>query len=315
MLKLDESEIRMRREIFIHLPLPYYNGDQLIRSLLSNKGAYTSFGLNLPEPEIYRRRLSKFLTAPEDSVMSGVASEAMLKELGVAHRKRTVISLPGVPNKPHEIVNENGLIPGLNNVVRRMQSFFKDFEITLLIGVVNPGHLLATLYQANAGKDVLNVKRIVESERFWSDALGACIDEFPQVKVLAWQHEFATIVWPMILRTVGLVPTSRFAPGSLDMAKHIISRGGVDKIADFLRESSIKDDKGIVTSVKLFLNQLSDKNEQTRQIRIPGWSDDLMQAFNRVYEEDLRMLSRESGVIFLDYRSSNLYSPNARVGG
>lgn len=290
----------MRREIIIHLPLPFYNSNQLLRSLRSNADTYATFGLNLPDPHRYQSRLVKLLTSTDERLRSGILAEAVWGYLGEVDRPRTIISLPNVPNQPHALVNKDGLLPDLNKIVVRMYDFFRDFDITLAFGIVNPGFLLATLAQAKLPVGTVAFRQIVEREYFWSDALGACIDDFPQLKIIAWQHEFSPFLWPRILRTIGLVPVGRLAPGSLDMASHRMLRPGLDQLVQYIRASSVNDDIRASAAIKLFLNEFLDTAKQHRPIRLPGWSEELSAAFEANYEADAKNLARESGIQFLD---------------
>jgi len=297
----------MRREIIIHLPLPFYNSSQLLRSLRSNADTYAAFGLNLPDPQKYQSRLVKLLTSPDERLRSGILSKAVWGYLGDFNSPRTMISLPNVPNQPHELANKDGLLPDLNRIVLRMHNFFRDFDITIVVGIVNPGYLLATLAQAKLPVGAVAFRQIVEREYFWSDALGACIDEFPQLKIIAWQHESSPFLWPRILRTIGLVPPGRLAPGSLDMASHHMLQPGLDQLVRYIRAASVNDDVRAAAAIKLFLNEFSDTSKRQRPIRLPGWSEELSAAFDANYEADARALAVERGIRFLDTMEPSVF--------
>jgi hypothetical protein len=297
----------MRREMVIHLPLPYYHSDQIVRSLFSNANTYASFGLNVPDPERYQRRLVKLFTSPDERLRSGLLSGAAWGDLGDFEKPRTMISLPNVPNQPHELVNGDGLLPDLNKIVERMYDFFHDFEITIAIGIVNPGQLLASLAQAKLPRGSVDFRQVLSREHFWFDVLGACIDEFPQLKIIVWQHELSPVLWPRVLRFVGKVPAGRLAPGCLDMASHHILQTGMDQLVRYITTSLVDDDIRAGAAIKLFLNEFPDTAKRKKPIRFSGWSEELSAAFDANYAVDVKSLARECGIQFLDNLTPNVF--------
>lgn len=290
----------MQKEIFIHLPLPYHNSDQLIRSLRSGSHFYASFDVSIPEPEAYRSKLARYLTSPEYRKVTETGRDAFWNRIGGRDARRTVLSLPRVPNAPHQIADPRGLLPELDKAVARILDLFCDREVTILIGIVNPGNLLATLIQSGASKGVITTELALGTVQFWSDVLGACIDEFPSLRIKVWKHEAAHLHWPCILRHVGRVPDARLVPGSLDMISHYVTDEGINSTIDHIRRLPPQNDYQFEKILHSNFVKHYDNKKASRRIRLKEWTPEVIEAFERIYKEDISIIRSDTNLTFIE---------------
>jgi len=289
----------MQKEILIHISLPCARNDQLIKSLRSRWRFFSQFGVYTPDPNLYRTRLERYLSSTDDRVMTETGRNAFWSRIGEPDCSRVILSISRSNNLPHSVFGNTGLLPDLNSFARRMLHFFKGNKIKLLIGVVNPRDLLLSM--AKYGVDLDSISRMADlyPGQFWSDALGACIDELPEISIEAWQHETSHLSWSGVLRRVGNVRDNTFIPGSIDMAAELLRYDDLKRILDHVRRIPPQNDYHCEKIVYSYVKRpfLIEKNLPKPDVF--GWSSEFVRGLDENYEHDLEALRSDKDINFI----------------
>lgn len=292
------------RQLFVHMPLPYYNSDQLIRTLIAAREFYRRAGLNVPAPDIYRSYVNNIMFKMQSIDPKGSQAKDIKHMLFGHGCERAIISIPIAFDPKSDVVNEQGLLPKLEAAVGRIVQVFDDCEIVLFFGLVNPGDLVSTLTKARVVSEEMWRENFPTHGWFWSDAIGGCMDVYPGIKVVAWRHDSAYFLWPRILRKVSSISDDILLPGCLDMIAHSITDDGIRKLYSFLHGSPRKDDDYVVLALREHYKRFRRNRVIMKRVRLPIWSKWISGFFERDYEEDLAILENEPQVEFIPHSPS-----------
>ncbi|MCC1482850.1 hypothetical protein [Roseibaca sp. Y0-43] len=286
------------KNVLVHLPLPHFNSDQLVRSLISNKVVYEKIGLSTPDPIIYRE---KFTRLYDGWRISNNKCESISEIRNIFENISTdiFISLPKIPSRPEHIVDACGLLPNLEISIDMLKNIFNKHRINILIGIVNPSSLIGALVQTKVISDDAPTSTFATSQNYWYDSIGGCADENPDISFIAWRHEDAHIIWPTILRLVGSVPNKIPAPGCLDMLANYIDRNRVKSLEVAIKSSWPQSDAFIQKMIKECISFDTGCNSVGRKIKVNGWTSQIFDKFEEVYAEDCRLLAGDDSIAFI----------------
>lgn len=287
-----------RKEILIHFPFPYFNSDQLVRSLWAHRAWHAQSGTFIPDPKLYQPMAKSCLASSAPEGGAAMIAHSLLAVFPT-EAQRMVLSFPGVPNGPSDLFGSDGLMPGLSRSASRIRAAFRGFRLTFLFGMVNQGELLGSLIKANVVSKVMLETALQSASTYWSDAIGACRDEFPDINVVTWKHEDSEFLWPEIIASAVQGNPAVIRPGSFDMLTQSLSEDGVIELRKTLRSAgkispeNARDIIGYFSSSRKFARGIS------RRVDLPYWSDDIRSAFDERYAEDIQLLSQDAKITFL----------------
>lgn len=291
----------MKIEIMVHLPFPYFNSDQLIRTFSANQKFFTRFGLYVPNPDSYRSKISTCLRDLEcHNGMRPSDSYFEWSNLDRDRFRRIFISLPSIISSPDTLFDSSGLIPGLNLITDRLQRMFRGYKVTLLLGIVNQGNLIGTVSQAKGVHENVRLEEALCFENSWFDTIGACADMFPDVNINVWQHENAHLKWPKVIKHVANISNRSMVPGSLDMISHLVATSGLNALVDHVKRLPPQNDYHFEKVLQGYLERYPSKAWVARRVRLKGWNTRVMKAFEEIYREDIRLLRNEKQIAFID---------------
>lgn len=275
--------------------MPYYSSDLLIRTLKAQTAFHRRRGICIPDPKAYQAMVAHCISEAPTSINLKLVRSAFDNLFG-PNEIRMIISLPGVPNIPSEIVGKEGILPGLSPCIEKISHVFHDYSLTFLFGIVNQGHLLASLVQAElVDREILD-RATDASSIYWVDAVGACADEFQDSRFVTWRHEDADLLWPAIIRFCGLIEPICPAPGSLDMLIQNLNEEGIKVLRDLLRTSKPVSEEGISEIIRFFRNSRRYRRRMNTAIRFNWWTSKISRYFKNLYFEDFNEMKTDSRI-------------------
>lgn len=306
----------MKSRIYIHLPLPYYNSDQLIRTVSANRDFYHHAGIYCPDPTSYRTQIQRVWHSVK-SVRTGNIKLARNNLTGFEDRRfgKTLISVPMFNSGNDLLFDQTGILPSLGKSVELLLEIYKDYNVSFLLGIVNPGLLVASSAMHRDGSQKFSVSEILEATLFWYDALGACADTFPDARFVLWEHETTYSTWPRILNFICDRSSFALLPGSLDMAAFYLSKDGVNLLLDHVRRIPPKNDYHFSRVTSSYLNKYQSITMRARKIRLKGWDQKISLAFEKNYEFDLKLLKNDSLFVFADAEDASISHSQFRGAG
>lgn len=297
------------KKLFVHLPLPYFFSDQLVRTFFAQGRVFARSGIFTPDPRTYQK-MAKYCLVENPSIENQTIFKCALAGNFPKDADRMIISFHGVPRCPSEIVSKEGLIPNLSEIVWRLKNVFADFEITIGIGIVNIGSLIEPLVANNVISYGTIDKALSASSLYWSDAIGACKDEYGDIEFLVWRHEDSPVIWPDIVSFLANLSDYSPVPGSLDMLVTKLTNSGRKALNDLLSKADTLSRREICEIIAFFDNSRSFRvrEDRSKACRVLGRSR--VMVLNEIYAEDEALLRDDPGMIFV-----NKEQIHGKVGG
>lgn len=288
----------MRREVMIHIPLPYYSSDQLVRTLFAHRKFHNRRGTFVPQPKLYQNIARHCLKEEPSKQNFSFLRRSLLS--GLPHGTRRIfLSFAGLPNSPLEIVSEEGILPDLSVLVGRISYIFHDCDISIFVGIVNQGKLVSSLIQSNATIRASLETAASAPSIYWSDAIGACKDEYKRVRFVVWRHEESVGLWPNIIRCAARIPESVIPPGTFDMLVQKLNDEGIKHLRSLLSRTSKLSEDQVKKIIITFLESKRFSRNLRTQIRIDGWTRDVISHFDEIYEDDVRQIYLDRDILLL----------------
>jgi hypothetical protein len=297
----------MKSKIYVHLPLPYFNSDQLIRTVSANADFYRNAGIHCPDPTLYRSQIQHVWSSVK-SVRAGNIRLARnyLAGFDDKHIGKTLISLPMFTSRNELLFDQTGILPTLGKAIELILAIYKDYKVYFLLGIVNPGLLVASSAMLRDGSQRFSVREVLEATLFWYDALGACADSFPDARFVLWVHEKTYSTWPRILNFICERSSFALLPGSLDMAAFNLSKEGLHLLADHVRRIPPQNEYQFSKVASSYFCKYQSITMRARKIRLKGWDQKISLAFEKNYDFDLKLLKNDSLFVFADAEDASI---------
>ena len=291
----------MKPEIIIFLPLPCQYGDQLIKSLHARSRFFKNFGVHVPDPKTYSHKLSHFSTSDDTRIFTSTGRKFFLDIMEARLHKRIVLSLQREYIWQQDPGNDFELLPKLNLIADRLSSFFDGWSLKFALGIVNFGRIISMKHNLPTKNSIEYFELSSLSLPFWSDALCALIDEFPDVKIEIWKHEYAYFQWPEILRRIGNVPDGVAIPASLDMVEKYLNAGARFDLRDHIRRLPPQNDYHFSKVIRTCNESKSIMRKIARGDGLKALPSNAMTLFDKSYVEDIHILKNETRLFLFDF--------------
>ncbi|CAN0533152.1 unnamed protein product [Laminaria digitata] len=185
------------------------------------------------------------------------------------------------------IVNFNGnrIYPHAVERIEFMRNLFPYREISLFFSAVNPGTVIADLQYRFPG---LPGGRPPDHRPLWSEMIDRVQEAHIDLPVSIWATEDTPVIWPAILCEVLDASTRTPPPGSLHLAAKILSDKLRTKMMMELREMPPLDSLALMEYLEKYLSESVDEGMLQDDIGLSGWSQDVIQDFELIYEQDIQ---------------------------
>lgn len=178
---------------------------------------------------------------------------------------------------------------------------FPGIEPEFHLALRNPATFLPDLRERAKGKGHDDIMRGVDVRRLrWSDTLRQIKAENPGVPLTVWCDEDTPLIWPEVLQAVsGHAPETELEETD-ELLAQLMTETGLARYHAYCREhppQSISHRRRIVTA---FLEKFSRPDAISYEIKLPGWSSDLIDELTQSYLEDVERIARMPGVRLIE---------------
>lgn len=286
--------------LIVHLPLPYFHGEQLFRTIRNCEKSYSKLGVGCIDSGIFN--LDK-VTSQANSLSDYTALDHRdrLKDVREAvlsyGSTRTVISFPCFRGR--RMICQRGIFPAVEYDLKLLSNTFKREEIWLYIGLVDFRYLLSAIVKSNIAGSTFVKMNIPTGGFSWYDIIGACLDELPYARFVVWRHEESSFLWPRILQEVIGRRLTELPPGSLDMIANYIPVSELGKVKRHILSSSLRNCDSVIPVLEDYFRRFSAHLVEKRKRWLEGGMLRVLDAECSNLTEDMQLLAHEERVIVI----------------
>ncbi|MDD9922580.1 MAG: hypothetical protein OXQ92_09935 [Boseongicola sp.] len=287
-------------QILFHLGAHCTDDGLLIRSVLRNRAVLANEGIGVPGPSRYRELLGDVST----TLRGEQASEDTEQMLVDAIRdddtaERIVLSSENFICRDKVVLSEDGLYSKAGKSAW-LRNCFPSHDVEFAIAIRNPASfipdVLARLPE-NERDEVFTSFRLETAS--WADVIADISAANPGAPISVWCHEDTPFIWAELIRELTAHDPYTVTEGGLDMIAQIMSETGFARLQDFLNGHSDLTESQRRRTISAFLEAHALKDEIENEVDLPGWTRDTVDVLSELYEEDLRQISKMSGVTFV----------------
>lgn len=276
-------------QVAIHAGAAFTDDGRLLGSLEANRDVLAKIGVAPLVP----RRGRMFVKTMSDALSEGIA-------LPDARRNLTAI-LPGAPGIQRLILSSEKFFGPVRTAIQHGQFYpyagrrtafaaqlLEDYEVELFFGLVNPGSFIPkvlTYVHEGIGQSVIDSTDL--SCLSWVSMIEDLVDLAPNVRITLWANEDTPLIWGDILRAMTGVPESQPLKDEHALLSSLLTESGKRELMDLIRTQATHDPQDVRDSLSNIFDEHALPGQIEEELDFPGWSDEIVEAFSEIYEQDL----------------------------
>jgi hypothetical protein len=286
--------------IVYHLGAHCTDEERLIRCLLKNRGGLAPQGIIVPAPSRYRNLLRDTAIQLKGSAASTETQALVLEQIMAEDAaERLILGWENFLSFPKWAL-QGTLYPAAGDRVRAFTQIFPDIEAEFFLALRNPATFLPALLAKDpsidytafmAGADPLLIR--------WSDTIRRIQEANPDARLTVWCDEDTPLIWPEVLQAVSGHAPHTVLDGTFDVLELIMSADGLKRLRAYLDTKgpfSIERRRRAVTA---FLDKFALPEKIDYEIKMPGWTESLVDRMTQIYDQDVAQIAQMPGVRFL----------------
>lgn len=289
-------------EIAIHLGVHHTDDDHLIRCLMRNRPALGELGIAVPGPGQYRQQLRKLAHDMRDMPTDALTQEALLDGiLDDDHSDRIVLSWDGFLSLPQWVIGNGHLYHSAGSRVAQLTHLFPKAEVSLFMGLRNPATFLPALVRADPSGSVQHELDLCDLAALrWSTVVNRIVQVNPGLQLTVWCDEDAPLLWPQILRAVADHPPGMALDGWLARYWDMVTPQAHEAMHRWFAANPVTDDAHRRRVLATLLGRLARPEALESEIHLPGWTEEVVETLDAIYDSDLDVIASMPGVTLLE---------------
>ena len=292
--------------IVYHLGAHCTDDERLLRCLLKNRGVLAGQGIIVPGPTRYRALLRETAVALKGQPASLDTQALVLEQIMEVDRaERLILSWDSFLSFAPWAM-EDGLYRSAGERVRAFSQIFPRIDAEFCLAIRNPATFLPALFekQKNAKGGTRDFATFLKNRDpmsvRWSEVVDRILALNPEVPLTIWCDEDTPLIWPEVLQAV-----SGHSPGTAleatdELLAQIMSAEGLKRMQAYLDTHSVTTPELRRKVYTAFLDKFAVPDRITVEVEVPGWTEGLVTAMTRLYEQDVALIRATQGVTFLD---------------
>ncbi|WP_282153484.1 hypothetical protein [Ruegeria atlantica] len=285
-------------QVAIHAGAAFTDEGRLLRSLQANRDILTQDGVAFFGPRRYRQVFKPAFQALNTRPPLPDEIESIRDNLPIQPKvKRAIFTSEDFIGEKDVVLADGQFYPSAGKRLSVLEESFRDCQLELFLALRNPGsfvpkHLMSLPEQSR--EDVVRNNDL--SHLSWVEMIKDVRDFAPGVQITLWCNEDIPLMWGDIVRSVGGLATDATIKGEYDLLISLLTEEGQSQaqaILDQVSTLSQAETRDILADILANHAQL-DKMEE--ELELPGWSDEIIDAFSELYEQDLAGLETMAGV-------------------
>ena len=288
--------------ISFHIGAHCTDDDQLVKSLLKNKGRLADEGVIVPGPGRYRDLLSKVVPKLAGQPASQDTQDMLLDAmLDVDDADRLILSHDNFMGGPKKAVEDGQLYPMAGRNTAWLRALFPANQVEFFLSVRNPASFLPELWRRLSKNMELAefLARFDPHALYWSDVVHAIRDANPDCPITVWCNEDTPLIWKELLHEVaGLEPGVKLM-GGLDVMGQITAKEGMKRLRAYMKTHPAQNEIQRRRILAAFLDKFALDDAIEEELDLPGFTEALVDEMTTAYDDDMLELKRIPGVTLL----------------
>ena len=290
-------------EIAFHLGAHCTDENQLLRSLLDDKGRLADQGICVPGPGRYRDVIVKAAQKLRGQVASEDSQQDLLGAMidddstgRVVMSFENFICVPGRVFDGGEFYGKAAFKPTW------LRNLFSCHQVEFFMAIRNPATFLPALLahrDQTHGDLPTALQGAGPMSLRWSDVVAAIQTANPDTPLTIWCNEDTPLIWPEIMREITALEANVELRSGLRIVAKIIEKEGLQRLRNYLRRRTPQTEIQRRRIVTAYLDKYAIEAVVEEEIDLPGWSAALVEDLTQTYEDDLQVIARMPGVNFL----------------
>lgn len=272
-------------KLHVHFSIPFYAGDQLIRSLGSVAGLFSNHGISIPAPDIYRPIFGDKVRGQDGGQFTPMEITDLSAKMGL-EKDLVILSFNDFLCVPNNIFEGGVVYKHIVDRISYLKAAFPNREIKLFFSAASPAAIMCALINENSLNP--HLQQVATTIRpLWMDMVEKVKTHHPEINSVIWATEDTPATWPVVLRTILDRPEPFNVPGSLSMAAALLDDVKKELFQRRLDAHAPKSEKDLVMLINEFIKEHADPELLSFEVDIPGWTQDIIDDFELLYQQDI----------------------------
>jgi len=272
-------------QLHLHFSVPFYAGDQLIKSLRPLAGELSEEGISIPDPDCYRRAFKDKSNGQDLGLFMPVEQARLAREMDTS-AETLVLSFNDLLCDPEMIFTSNKVYKDATQRIEFMREMFPNREVTLFFSAANPGSVMCAL-MANGHLTASQRQRALHMRPLWSNLIERIDAVHPDLPIVIWSTEDTVVTWPAVLRKALGWGEKRTVPGCLSMGIALLKREGKGVFQSRLKTRAPKNEKDLLEFMNDIIIEHGNPKHLSFEVDFDGWTQEVINDFELLYDQDL----------------------------
>lgn len=285
-------------QVAIHAGAAFTDEGRLLRSLQTNGAALAQNRVSYFGPRRYRQVFKPAFQALNTRPPLPDEIERIRSNLPIQPEvARAIFSSEGFIGEKDSVLADGQFYPFAGKRVSVLEEAFSDCQLELFLALRNPGSFIPKYLMSlpeQAREDVIRNNDL--SHLSWVEMIEDVHDFAPGVQITLWCNEDIPLLWGDVVRSVGGLAADVAIKDEYDLLISLLTEEGQSQaqaILDQVSTLSQAETRDVLADI-LANHAQPDKMEE--ELDLPGWSDEIIDAFSELYEQDLTRLETMAGV-------------------
>lgn len=291
-------------KLIFHVGAHCTDDDRIVKALLRNAGPFLAQKIAVPGPSRYRRLLTNTIRAMDERQPAPDAREVLLDTiLDEDYEKvsRLVLSHDHFFGHPKYAVKGPRFYPSVEMKLARLAQLFDGDEIELFLALRDPGTFLPAAFATVRDEPWSDfIHRVDLANLRWSELLLRLRATLPEIPITVWCNEDSPLIFGELIKNMAGLPVDAKINGSFDLLMQIMTREGMQRFRDFLKQYPTMPEPQRRKVMIAFLEKYANEDEVEEELDLPGWSEELMDTLTDLYEEDVDAIAEIPGVTLIE---------------
>lgn len=288
-------------QVVIHAGVAFTDEDRLFRLLRDNAEAMSNHSVAFWGARVFRRQFRTALNEWDHGSNREILRSSFMGL--VPNDKtvtRTILTNPGYLGPIQTSIMDGQFYPLAGERVAFMEDAFEGMPIELFLGLRNPGSFISKAVMAQTEADRQRVLAETDlSCLSWLTLIDNIRDLAPDVRITLWRNEDSPLIWGDIARAMAALPDDTPLNGEYALLSSLVSEAGRAEIEALTAERPVPIEADTRLELSRIFETYALPEAIEEELDLPGWNDDIIAAFNELYEQDMDVLQTMSDVRFL----------------
>ncbi len=288
-------------QVAIHAGAAFTDEGRLSRSLRANKNVLSEQGVATFGPRRYRQVFKPAFAAPPtrplkpqeiDQVQAALPSDPQVR--------RTVFLSNDLIADGKSAIQHGQFYPLAGQRMSLLDQALGSTLVELFFSLRNPGSFVPKLLMSLPDADRENITRSTDlSCLSWTGMIDDIRDLAPEVKITLWSNEESPFLWGDIVRSISGLPEDTPIQGEHDLLLSLLTEAGKEKAQEIVSAGSDQNQASTRDALAEVLEEHARPDMVEEELELPGWNNEIVEAFSELYEQDLARLETMPGVRLL----------------